>query len=224
MPEKHEKGGLSFTVARSEGTHICYILLPQGLRQDIEEFIGTASVRYRCHIVAVNGMEWNDDMTPWPAEGVFRKAVPFGGKADRFLARFRNLCLELEEELGIDASERWLAGISLSGLFALWAAHSCDFFSGIACISGSFWYDGLDGWVAANELSPAVRFCHISLGDREKNSKDRRMATVEERTVAIVERLRSQGVHTDWQLIDGTHFSPVVPRLETALEALNAAE
>ena len=59
------------------------------------------------------------------------------------------------------------------------------------------------------------------LGEKEKNAKDKRMATVEERTRAAADMLKtkSQAAIT-FELVDGTHFSPIMPRLERAFEVV----
>jgi hypothetical protein len=59
------------------------------------------------------------------------------------------------------------------------------------------------------------------LGEKEKNAKDKRMATVEERTHAAAEmlKIKSQAAIT-FELVDGTHFSPILPRLERAFEVV----
>ncbi len=212
-------------IARSAAERICYILLPEGLKEDGREWMEEASGRYGCTIVAMYGLAWNDDLTPWIAEGVFRKAKPFGGQAASFL---HSLCDEyfpqIESQLGLERPERYLIGISLSGLFAVWSLFNCGIFTGIASISGSLWYDGFTSWTQGQTPFKAVNKIFISLGDREKRSKDRRMSTVEEATLQVVETLRRKGAPVDFILEDNTtHFSPVIPRLEKALGALLAS-
>lgn len=74
-------------------------------------------------------------------------------------------------------------------------------------VSGFNWNDALTPWPA-----PGVF--------KEKNSKDPRMSTVESCTERVVEILRQQSVDVDYQLFHGTHFSPIVPRLEMALNSI----
>lgn len=76
---------------------------------------------------------------------------------------------------------------------------------------------------ALNEHTPSLQVkkdC-ILLGEKEKNAKDNRMAAVEERTQTAAEILKtkSQAAIT-FELVDGTHFSPVLPRLERAFEVV----
>ncbi len=59
------------------------------------------------------------------------------------------------------------------------------------------------------------------LGEKEKNAKDKRMATVEERTLAAAMMLKSNSqASVLFELVEGTHFSPILPRLERAFEVV----
>lgn len=52
----------------------------------------------------------------------------------------------------------------------------------------------------------------------EKYAKDKRMATVEEGSVAAAQILKSKtNAAVSFELVEGTHFSPILPRLEKAL-------
>lgn len=227
MKERFLHDGVSFDLFRGQGERIVYILTPRGLGDEMEKWADDASQVHGTSIVLVRGMDWNNDLTPWPAPGVFKKAKPFEGRADGFLRAFSGIMVPwFESQSELDQREdgrrmiRVIAGISLSGLFALWAGFGCGFFDGIAAISGSFWYDGFALWTEGNQLNDSVKRVYISLGDREKNSKDPRMSTVEECTLRIVRRLEGQ-THVDYVLEENvTHFSPIVPRLERLLLSL----
>ena len=223
MTETRTYHGITLDVVRSTTERICYILLPEGLKDDGRRWMEDAAGRYGVTLVAMHGMEWNDDLTPWGADGVFRKAKPFGGRADLFLKNLReDLFPNVESQLGIRHPERFLIGISLSGLFAIWSVFKCDLFTGTASISGSLWYDGFASWTEGQTLSGRIKKVSVLIGDREKKSKDRRMATVEDETLKVVEILRRKGASIVFELEENTtHFSPVVPRLEKALASLS---
>jgi Predicted hydrolase of the alpha/beta superfamily len=200
---------------------IFYVLVPGGLELDVSGWASEVSERLGWAVVLVKGMDWNDDLTPWPAPGVFRKGKPFGGGASCFLDRLCNEYVPaLEAQIPLEGVPvRILAGISLSGLFALWAAHRTGIFTGVASISGSLWYDGFEEWVMEHSLDPAVACVYLSLGDRERNSRDAMVRTVQDRTEAIVRRLRGGRAEIIYNLEEGvTHFSPVVSRLGLALD------
>lgn len=201
-------------------SRLLYLILPEGVNKELNEGLDELASRYHFKNVLVKAKDWNDDLTPWPATGVFRKAKPFGGKADLFLERLTNVIIpETEKSQGIANPQRTLLGVSLSGLFALWAGYRTDSFSHLISISGSLWYDGFTEWMLSQKLSANIASVCMLLGDREKNSKEKRMATVEERTRAAADILQQQ-CHGDvtFELVEGTHFSPILPRIRLAVE------
>ena len=201
---------------------ICYMILPEGVKGDLCDGLKGLSDKYGISIVLIEDVNWNDDLTPWPAEGVFKKAKPFGGKAAAFLNKLTNEIIpEAEKDLGIEDAERTLLGVSLSGLFAVWAAFNTDAFANIISISGSLWYDGLVEWMKEQTPSSQLKRVCMLLGEKEKNAKEKRMATVEERTLdtANILRAKSQATVT-CELVEGTHFSPILPRMERAMMTL----
>lgn len=199
---------------------LCYLILPEGVTKEIDDGLSTLAARYGITFVMVKDVDWNDDLTPWPAAGVFKKAKPFGGKAHIFLEKLtREIIPETERSLGFENAERTLLGVSLSGLFTLWAGYQTDVFTHLISISGSLWYDGFTEWMSTQKLSENVRSVCLLLGDREKNSKEKRMATVEERTTLAADILKAQCQgNVSFELVEGTHFSPILPRIERAVE------
>ena len=198
------------------------MILPEGIRKDLHEGLKGLSEKYSVSIVVIEKVNWNDDLTPWPAEGVFKKAKPFGGKAALFLNKLTNEIIpETERSMGIENAERTLLGVSLSGLFAVWSAFNTDAFTNIISISGSLWYDGLVEWMKEQSPSPRIKKVCMLLGEKEKNAKEKRMATVEERTqtAAIILKEKTHASVT-FELVEGTHFSPIMPRLERAFEII----
>ena len=201
---------------------VCYLILPEGVSKDLNDDLQELAERFSLSFVMVEGADWNDDLTPWPAPGVFKKAKPFGGRASAFLAKLCNeIVPKAEGELGLTNPQRTLMGVSLSGLFAVWTAFNTDVFQNVISISGSLWYDGFAEWVKTREISPKVENICLLLGDKEKNAKEKRMATVEEKTSEIAAMLKEkcQG-KVVFELVEGTHFSPVVPRMVKALSAV----
>lgn len=212
---------LDINLAKAPSNRVCYIILPDGVKDDIDVYLNDAAHRFNCSMVVIYGLNWNDDLTPWPAEGVFKEKKPFGGKASEFLDKFLSKeIIEIETQLELTNPDRFLVGLSLSGLFAVWTLTQTDLFHGAASISGSFWFDGFTEWVRVNPVKRMPIRIYISLGNREKNSRDKRMSRVQECTEELVSILERQGHSVDYRLVDGTHFSPIVPRLDMALESL----
>ena len=201
---------------------ICYMILPEGIKEDLAEGLERLAGKYGVSIIVINDIDWNDDLTPWPAEGVFKKAKPFGGRAAEFLDKLtRDIIPETEEHLGIVNPERTLLGVSLSGLFAVWSAFKADAFTNIISISGSLWYDGFVDWMKENTPSPNIKKVCMLLGEKEKQAKEKRMATVEECTQTAANILKEKScADVRFELVEGTHFSPIMPRLEQAFEVV----
>ena len=200
---------------------ICYMILPDGIKEDLCGGIERLSEKYGVTIVIIKEVNWNDDMTPWKADGVFKKAKPFGGKAPVFLDKLtKEIIPEKEKALGIDNAERTIVGVSLSGLFSLWTGFNTNAFTNIISISGSLWYDGFTDWMTDNTLSPSVKKVCMLLGEKEKNAGDKRMATVEDRTQTAAEIIRKNNIFVTFELVEGTHFSPIMPRLERGFEVV----
>ena len=85
-------------------------------------------------VAAVEGVDWNCELTPWPAPPVARGQPDFGGGADALLGELAGRILpEVEAELR--PSARWIAGYSLAGLFAVYAALSTRLFARVASVS-----------------------------------------------------------------------------------------
>lgn len=200
---------------------ICHMILPEGIKEDLANGLERLAEKHGVSIVVINDVIWNDDLTPWPAEGVFKKAKPFGGQAAVFLDRLTREIIPEEERLGIENPERTILGVSLSGLFAVWSAFNTDIFTNIISISGSLWYDGFVDWMKENTPSPSINKVCMLLGEKEKFAKDKRMATVEECTYTAANILKEKScADVVFELVEGTHFSPIMPRLERTFEVV----
>lgn len=210
------------SLVKQSSNKICYMILPEGIKGDLCDGLKALSDKHGISIAIIEDINWNDDLTPWPAAGVFKKAKPFGGKAAAFLDKLTNEIIpNTEKELGIEDAERTLLGVSLSGLFAVWAAFNTDAFTDIIGISGSLWYDGFTEWMKEQTPSSQLKKVCMLLGEKEKSSKEKRMATVEERTLAAAKILRAKSqADVLFELVEGTHFSPIMPRLERAFEVV----
>ena len=215
--------GCGFSLIASAKTdRVCYMILPGGFSRDLEESLRAMSADYSCSVVLIDSIDWNDDLTPWPAPGVFKKAKPFGGRAETFLSLMTEIIIpDAERKLDVMNPRRILLGVSLSGLFAVWACCNTDLFADIVSISGSLWYDGFSNWLEKAELSRNVGNICLVLGEKEKNSKESRMMTVEEETIRVYGLLKAKSAGTvSFRLVEGTHFSPIGPRMRCAFDML----
>lgn len=196
---------------------VTYIL--DAFRQDFTKFPDLT--HYDSAFVFLSGMDWDNDLSPWPAAPLYKKAAPFGGKGDDFLAFLLNdLMPAVEAEAGIAPKERCLVGVSLAGLFAVHAACKTDAFSSIASISGSLWYDGLPDFLETHTPSPTLKRAYFSVGSKEKKTKNPRMMAVEDRTKEIAALWEKGGVETIFELNPGNHFVDGELRIMKALDWL----
>ena len=125
-------------------SRVVYMLIPIGL--DANEMENIAQ-QHQANLVIISGMDWNNDLTPWIAQGVKPQEAMFGGNAKQFLALLLNMVVPtIEAQLSASIVNRTLLGTSLSGLFVLWAWSQCNVFTSIGSLSGSFWYDGFAEW------------------------------------------------------------------------------
>ncbi len=171
--------------------------------------------------VLITGEDWNHDLTPWPAERVFRDGEDFRGNAGNYLETLRNHVIPgIERKLRLMPEHRILAGVSLAGLFAVYAVYQTDLFDGIASISGSLWYDGFIEYMEGHSAAASLKSAYFSVGDKEKRTGNRRMARVELCMTEAAEHLKEQGVHTMVERNPGNHFVDGEKRIRKAISWL----
>lgn len=165
-------------------------------------------------LAALSGVDWNRDLSPWTMPKVFQRGEDFGGGGPAFLDTLTRCILpEVEKELGFIPVSRVIAGYSLAGLFALWTATRTDCFNRVASMSGSLWFDGFMDYFASRPVSNRLDQAYLSLGDQEKNTANRRMASVEECTCRAAELLKKQGIEVTCELNSGGHFKDTAERI-----------
>ncbi|MBR0223594.1 MAG: hypothetical protein IJL93_04880 [Bacteroidales bacterium] len=201
---------------------LCYIPMLEGQTGEVKQWLTGVRESYGVIPVMLPPVAWNDDLTPWPAGPIFKKGKPFGGKAEAYLSRLATEIIPgLENELDIEPDERWFIGVSLAGLFGVWSAARMRLFTRVAAISGSFWYPAFTDWLSRQTVT--AKQVYLSLGDTEPQSKNPHLKQIGIQTEAVCSILREKGIPTNFEWTEGSHFSPVVPRLDKALAALTAS-
>ena len=158
--------------------------------------------------------DWNRDLSPWFAPKVFRGGEDFSGGANDFLQNLGESIIPfVENGLNITNCKRIIAGYSLAGLFAAYAFYKSGLFCSGASVSGSLWFDGFIEFAERENFRRMPKRFYFSVGDREKCTKNPRMAAVEGCTKAAAELFRSRGVPTLFELNPGGHFSEPEARL-----------
>ena len=110
-----------------------------------------------------------------------------------------------------------LAGYSLGGLFALWAAYRAESFDGICAVSPSLWVRGWDAYAEGRvACADAV---YLSLGDKEERARNVRMAAVGDCVRRQASRLTRQFTEgkTVFEWNRGGHFDDESGRMARGL-------
>ena len=158
--------------------------------------------------------EWNSLLSPWPADRIVRNAPPFAGHAEEY---FSSLLPELQQASLHTTGRMFLCGYSLAGLFALYACTKTDLFDGCASVSGSLWYPGWTDWLRTHPV--LCSRVYLSVGEKEKNTRNPIMRTVEDNTLAC-EQIISAGAETFFERNPGGHFDNPSQRLRKAISWL----
>ena len=205
------------------------LLLPEDAPQILiymhghsEEASACAAALERGGAVAlVQDVDWNADLSPWPAPRAFARGEDFSGRADAYLTELVESVLPaVEAGLAAPIRTRAITGYSLAGLFALYAAWGSAAFQRCASMSGSLWYDGFLDHLRSRAPVGGLERCYLSLGDREGRAKDPRIAAVEPCTRAAAELLTALGVPNRLVTHPGGHFRDVPERISQGLLAM----
>lgn len=220
MIQKFRIGNLNCLCASGSRDRITYVLYPL---DDLERWLVTASAQFETNIVAITGMDWDDDLTPWPAPGVPAGSADFAGNATIFLGELQNRVIPAcEKTLGVVSPVRNLVGVSLSGLFAMWQWMLCDTFDNIAIMSGSFWYQKFPKWVADNCPVTKPGACFMLLGKQEPHSPVSGFRPVGENTETIVDVLKQHHIDTEFLWVPGNHYQHQFERLNLCFDFLKS--
>ena len=196
---------------------VCLMLMPMEIGG---ENLRQLAAKYAVNIAEVVVHDWDNALTPWPAKGVMPNDPDFEGNAAQTLSVIREQVIPaIKHRLGSEALTFQLVGVSLSGLFAVWAWTQGDDFTDIASISGSFWYDNFASWLSQQHVKKSG-FAYLSLGDKEGETKVKRFQPVVADTAQVESTLRKDGATVVFEQTKGTHYAPIVPRLELALQHL----
>ena len=209
---------LNLDIVTTESDDVCYVLLPERMKETEMDWLEELVQKYSVNIVAISGMKWNDALTPWKAPALNPKEEDFKGKAKDFLSSLLgDIFVNTEQSLRLHHPKRHLVGISLAGLFAVWASTVTNKFESIASISGSFWYDGFVEWFKEQELKTDRYF--LSLGDKEVKAKNERLASVGSCTEAILQIIQDKSNEVTFVTDEGNHFEFFKERIEKAISA-----
>lgn len=201
-------GGLNVRALGEAGWPIVYA------HMDPEEAAALAGRLDQVTLAAVEGANWNDDLTPWPGKAVFRGQPGFGGGAGAHLAKLIGEVIPRVEET-LRPSARMIAGYSLAGMFALYAALETAAFDAAASVSGSLWYPGFVEYVEKAGTAPGCAY--LSVGDRERLGRNPAFHSIEDCTRRVEAILSQRGAYTCFRCNPGGHFENSIGRMEDAV-------
>ena len=183
-----------------------------------EEFVSSFLLSYPDAVfVSIKVEDWNRYLSPYRAENPFRKGDYFSGDADTLLSSIINDLIPMVENKE-KKGERYLIGYSMGGLFSLYAASLSNAWKGVGSVSGSLWYINYDKYVSSYRL--LTEKIYLSLGRKEKESRNKVLRTVEEKTNIIYETIKSEGIECTFRLQEGGHFQDEEKRIRDAVSYL----
>lgn len=208
------------------GSHtVAYMLYPDTQKYFPETWLNGLAKQHGVSVVMVyvplHG--WDNILTPWPAPGVPQGCAPFAGKAAETLATLQEHVIpQCEAAMGLKGVEveRDLVGVSLAGLFTLWQWMQCSTFHSIACLSGSFWYEGFLQWFDKQPIPSKSGKAYFLLGRKEPKAPVKAFESVGTNTEAIYNRFKAAGITTQFDWVPGGHTANPLPRAESAFTYL----
>lgn len=188
-----------------------------------------------CTVVKVVVDDWDDQMTPWPAPGLYPGDADFKGCADETLRRLVDQAMPaLARAEGIAPARHAVCGYSLGGLFSLYAFLACDVFQAVGSMSGSVWYpqwaERLEDAAARSRRGAAAHawpredlegtFAYLSLGLQEAKARPAILHSVQRNTELTAHVLEAWGAQVQMRLVPGNHFHQVDERVRDGVAAL----
>lgn len=169
-------------------------------------------------LVAISGLVWNNDMAPWDIPPISKGDTPCTGGADDYLRLLTDEIIpRAEEQIPGQALWRGLAGYSLGGLFALYSIYQTELFSRIASVSGSLWFPGFQEYIFSHEIKSNLQCLYFSLGDKECQTKNPYLKTVQKHTEDIETFFAQHSLDTVLQINPGNHFKNAVQRTASGI-------
>lgn len=163
-------------------------------------------------LAAIGNLNWKRDLSPWATPNIGNNKYGFGG-ADEYIKKLTNeIVPEIRTKLGFEPEFTAIAGYSLAGLFALYAAYRTDIFSRVASVSGSLWFPDFTEFAQSHDFAKIPDYIYLSLGEAEAKTRDKNLAPVRKNTEKIAELYKSQNIPTVFELNPGNHFTDTIGR------------
>lgn len=201
-----------------ENNNIVYAHFSQNDAQEVYEKL----FEPKPYLAAIEGIDWERDLTPFKAKKAFRGGRDFSGGAKEYLNELCEAIIpQTEKQCEILPISRSIAGYSLAGLFAVFSLYNCKIFDAAASVSGSLWFDGFLESIKNKVPLKTPQKIYFSLGDREKFTKSERMAAVEDCTLKTAGLFKSYGWDVKFELNRGGHFKDVTERIAKGINFIS---
>lgn len=164
-------------------------------------------------LAAISNLDWNNELSPWKSPALYKNDGEFSGGADVYLSFLTNKIIPaICDSTGSKPSYLALAGYSLAGLFALYAAYKTDIFERFVSASGFMWFPSFEEYVKSHNFIKKPDCIYLSLGNTEAKAKNKVLATVQEHTESIFELYKSFKIPVIFELNKGNHFTEAAIR------------
>lgn len=173
------------------------------------------------NLLVVGNIDWNHDMSPWYMPSIYSKEKSFSGGADEYLRLLIDDILpKANEKIDGEPGFKGITGYSLAGLFAVYAMYKTDVFDRVASMSGSLWFSDFIEYCKRNEYKRLPDKIYFSLGDKEANTRNPVLKTVEDKTIELSEYFKSLGTDVIFELNPGNHFTDTILRSAKGIKAI----
>ena len=162
------------------------------------------------HFLAIGNLNWERDLSPWPAPALGKEGDDFTGGGEKYLDCILSEILPLvKEKINGEPKFIGIAGYSLAGLFALYALYKTDVFTRVASMSGSLWFPGIKEFCKENAMKILPEKLYLSIGDKESKTRHPILKTMQENTEDLLKHFKSMGIETTYEINPGNHFQDV---------------
>lgn len=173
------------------------------------------------NLLVVGNIDWNHDMSPWYMPSIYSKEKSFSGGADEYLRLLIDeILLKAKELIEGEPEFTGIAGYSLAGLFAVYAMYKTDVFDRVASMSGSLWFSDFIEYCKRNEYKRLPDKIYFSLGDKEANTRNPVLKTVQDKTIELSEYFKILGSEVIFELNPGNHFTDTILRSAKGIKAI----
>lgn len=206
-------GARSITIYKEEGAGLPTVFLNMYVPDGTEILNACRKAGGRpFHLITFSGLNWDQDLSPWPHAPVVDPDDDFTGGAPAYLKWIVDEVLPYVDRRIPDLSGRILAGYSMGGLFALYALSETAAFDKACCVSGSVWFPDFVQFFQTHPFAGKPEAIYLSLGNQESKVRNPWLQKTRQAMEAICACCKERGVDTVFELVPGNHFQNPVGR------------